>query len=66
MLEVDTFYMNIVNQALKKRAKWEVPNQENFVIQREKIKKYIREIIQHWREICPAEGKFVQLFSRPY
>ena len=43
----------------------------NFVIWREKIKKYIREIIPHWREICPAGGKFcpacreLNIFSKP-
>ena len=30
----------------------------NFVIWREKIKKYIWGTIPHWREICPAGGKF--------
>ena len=43
----------------------------NFVIWREKIKKYMRETIPHWREICPAGGKFcpacseIGIFSKP-
>ena len=43
----------------------------NLVIWREKIKKYIRETIPHWREMCPAGGKFcpacreINIFSTP-
>ena len=45
----------------------------NFVIWREKIKKYIcrRKTIPHWREVCPAGGKFcpacteINIFYRP-
>ena len=32
--------------------------QGNFVIWREKMKKYIRETLPHWREIYLAGGKF--------
>ena len=55
----------------KKTGKTGSSLQGNFVIWREKIKKYIRETLPHWREIYPAGGKFcppcreIKKFSRP-
>ena len=55
----------------KKTGKTGSSLQRNFVIWREKVKKFIRETLPHWREIYPAGGKFctpcreIQIFSRP-